>query len=96
MCLEYLGFGGEKHEDCTLDWLDERLAESQPVVVPLFFGFSQVGSRALMHAVVVMGADDAHVLYHDPVDGPRQTMSRRDFAAQWELTERRALLVFHP
>jgi ABC-type bacteriocin/lantibiotic exporter with double-glycine peptidase domain len=91
--LERLGFTGETGEARTLDWLDEQLAGAQPVIVALLLGDEGGSGRLTIHAVVVVGADEQRVVYHDPQLGPRQSMSREEFLDRWDLTGGKALLI---
>jgi predicted double-glycine peptidase len=73
--------------DGTIDALDARLANGEPVIVLL----ADRGSR--YHYVVVVGRDEDRVVVHDPSWGPNRRIKNDEFERRWRASGRWAMSV---
>jgi hypothetical protein len=89
-----LGFEGEIHEVADLDWLYDRLACGDPVIVSLASGSSAEG--AMRHAVVTCGAEQGDVVYVDPLTGTDKSLAESAFLHRWMLGGEGSLVVSEP
>lgn len=69
--------------------LAERLKEGQPLIVAL----RPPGGQRRLHYVVVSGISDTHILLHDPANKPYVLLSRKEFEAQWSVSNHWTLLA---
>src|SRR5438128_2375603 len=64
--------------DGTLDALEQRLRDRQPVIVLL------ADRRDRYHYVVVVGATEEAIVVHDPSWGPSRYVRRGEFVRLWK------------
>jgi predicted double-glycine peptidase len=76
-------FSGEPQD------LRDNLQKGRPLVVCL----SPRGANALLHYVVVVGASDSSILYHDPARGKLIEQRMPAFLRQWKATGSWVLLA---
>lgn len=92
--LKALDFAGEIHDPVDLDWLFDRLAVGEPVIVFLHAGFAP--DRPIRHAVVVSGADGGEITFADPTTGTERALTEAEFCRRWSLAGGGALAVYRP
>jgi hypothetical protein len=74
----------------SVDSLRAHLANGQPVIVLV----PDRGNR--FHYVVALGANDEHVVVHDPSWGPSRTIARADFERSWRAAGYWSLVILPP
>ena len=84
--LEQWGLQHQLQYECTLDDLNTDIANGNPPIVVIRSSYLPHAEEDLLHAVVVIGADEAQIYLNDPLreDALPVQMERSLFMEAWE------------